>query len=89
MEVLMSKENKVPKTPKTPKTPKVEPKVEPNKEIKINETSIIALILSVFLPPLGVLIKDGLGASFIINCLLTLLGFIPGVIHAWFVILRK
>lgn len=60
-----------------------------NKDLKIDEMSIIAIILAFFLPPLGVAIKDGLGASFIINCLLTLLGFIPGVLHALFVILRK
>lgn len=60
-----------------------------NNEININEKDIIALILAFFLPPLGVLIKDGIGNSFIINCLLTLLGFIPGVIHALFVILKK
>lgn len=58
-------------------------------DIKIDETSLIAIILAFFLPPLGVAIKDGLGASFLINCLLTLLGFVPGIIHALFVILRK
>jgi len=58
-------------------------------DVQIDETSLIAIILAFFLPPLGVAIKDGLGVSFIINCLLTLLGFVPGVIHALFVILRK
>jgi uncharacterized membrane protein YqaE (UPF0057 family) len=60
-----------------------------NQDVQIDETSLIALILAFFLPPLGVAIKDGFGSSFIINCLLTLLGFIPGIIHALFVILRK
>ena len=54
---------------------------------EVNEVSIVALILAFFLPPLGVAIKDGLGWSFVINCLLTLLGFIPGIIHALYVIL--
>ena len=58
-------------------------------DIEINETSIVALILAFFLPPLGVAIKDGFGASLLINILLTLLGFAPGIIHALYVILKK
>ena len=54
-----------------------------------NEVSLIAFILAFFLPPLGVLIKDGIKTSFFVNIILTLLGWIPGVIHALYVILRK
>ena len=50
---------------------------------------LIAFILAFFLPPLGVLIKDGIKTSFFVNIILTLLGWIPGVIHALYVILRK
>ena len=57
-------------------------------DIEVDEVSLIALILAFFLPPLGVLIKDGLKCSFI-NCVLTILGFIPGRIHALYVILKK
>jgi uncharacterized membrane protein YqaE (UPF0057 family) len=60
-----------------------------NVEIEVNETSIIAIILAFFLPPLGVAIKDGFRLSFLINILLTFLGFIPGIIHALYVILKK
>jgi uncharacterized membrane protein YqaE (UPF0057 family) len=56
---------------------------------EITETDLIAIILALFLPPVGVAIKDGLGFSFVVNVLLTLLGFLPGVVHALFVILRK
>lgn len=45
-------------------------------------------ILALFFPPIAVLIKFGLGGKFILNILLTLIGWIPGVIHA-FVILSK
>ncbi len=58
-------------------------------DIELNETSLVALILAFFLPPIGVAIKDGFGLSLLINIFLTFLGFIPGVIHALFVILRK
>jgi uncharacterized membrane protein YqaE (UPF0057 family) len=54
-----------------------------------NEVSVISLILAFFFPPLGVLAKDGFGWSFIINIFLTLLGFVPGIIHALYVILKK
>lgn len=55
----------------------------------VDETSLVAILLAIFLPPLGVAIKDGIGMSLVINILLTMLGWFPGVIHALFVILRK
>jgi uncharacterized membrane protein YqaE (UPF0057 family) len=50
---------------------------------------ILRLILAVILPPLGVLLQVGLGAQFWINVILTLLGWIPGVIHAFYIILTR
>ncbi len=50
--------------------------------------SIIRIILAVILPPLGVLLTVGFGAQFWINILLTLLGYIPGVVHAVWIIAR-
>ncbi|RFC62778.1 YqaE/Pmp3 family membrane protein [Fulvimarina endophytica] len=49
---------------------------------------IIRIILAIILPPLGVFLQVGLGKHFWINILLTILGFIPGVIHAIWVIGR-
>lgn len=57
-------------------------------DVQIDETSLIAIIIALFIPPVGVAIKKGIGSSFFINCLLTLLGFIPGIVHALFVILN-
>jgi uncharacterized membrane protein YqaE (UPF0057 family) len=34
------------------------------------------------LPPLGVFLTVGVSTALVINILLTLLGFVPGVIHA-------
>lgn len=48
---------------------------------------LIEIIAAIFLPPLGVALKVGLGKQFWINVLLTLLGFIPGIIHALWVIM--
>jgi len=56
---------------------------------EIDEVSLIAILLAFFMPPIGVAIKDGIGVSLIINIILTFLGFLPGVIHALYVILRK
>jgi uncharacterized membrane protein YqaE (UPF0057 family) len=41
--------------------------------------------LCVILPPLAVLLTGRLG-SFLLSLLLTLLGWLPGVIHAFFVV---
>jgi uncharacterized membrane protein YqaE (UPF0057 family) len=49
---------------------------------------IIRIILAIVLPPLGVFLQVGFGAQFWINILLTLLGYIPGIIHALWVILK-
>ena len=46
------------------------------------ENKTVAIIVSVLLPPLAVLIKEGAGKSLIINLVLCLLGYIPGIIHA-------
>jgi uncharacterized membrane protein YqaE (UPF0057 family) len=47
--------------------------------------SILTIILNIFLPPLSVALNKGLGKDFIINVILTLLGGIPGMIHAFYV----
>ncbi len=50
---------------------------------------ILRLILAIILPPLGVFMQVGLTAQFWINVLLTLLGYIPGIIHAVWIILKR
>ena len=49
---------------------------------------IVRVILSILLPPLGVFLEVGLGLQFWLNVLLTLLGYIPGILHALWVIMR-
>lgn len=48
--------------------------------------SIIEVILAIFIPPLAVFLHDGIGTSFWINIILTLLFFLPGIIHALLVV---
>jgi uncharacterized membrane protein YqaE (UPF0057 family) len=50
---------------------------------------VIRIIIAILLPPLGVFLQVGIGKHFWINILLTLLGYIPGIIHALWVITRK
>jgi uncharacterized membrane protein YqaE (UPF0057 family) len=50
---------------------------------------LIRIIIAVLLPPLGVFLQVGLGKHFWINILLTLLGYIPGIVHAIYIIGKK
>lgn len=47
--------------------------------------SLLTIILNILLPPLAVFMKHGLGGTFLISVILTLIGWIPGVIHAFIV----
>ncbi|MBB3765016.1 YqaE/Pmp3 family membrane protein [Sphingomicrobium lutaoense] len=47
--------------------------------------NLIILILSVLIPPVGVLARHGIDRDFWINLILTLIFFVPGVIHAVYV----
>ncbi|AKM07650.1 YqaE/Pmp3 family membrane protein [Pelagerythrobacter marensis] len=46
---------------------------------------IIILIATILLPPLGVALKHGLNRDFLINLILTIILFVPGLIHAVYV----
>ena len=48
----------------------------------------IRLIAAIVLPPLGVFLQEGLRKRFWINVLLTILGYLPGIVHAVYVILK-
>ena len=50
---------------------------------------IINIIAAIVLPPLGVFLTMGVSQALIINVLLTLLGWIPGVIHALWVMSKQ
>ncbi len=50
---------------------------------------ILRIIAAIILPPLGVFLQVGLGFHFWLNVILTILGFIPGIIHALWVILSR
>jgi uncharacterized membrane protein YqaE (UPF0057 family) len=49
---------------------------------------LIRIILSILIPPLGIFFKVGFGKHFWLNIILTLLGYIPGLVHAIWIIER-
>jgi uncharacterized membrane protein YqaE (UPF0057 family) len=48
--------------------------------------NIIRVILAILLPPVGVFLTVGLGLHFWLNILLTIFGYIPGIVHAVWII---
>ncbi|ORY65295.1 uncharacterized protein BCR38DRAFT_432395 [Pseudomassariella vexata] len=52
-------------------------------------TDIFLGILAILFPPLAVWVKCGIcSADSIINILLCMLGFLPGLLHAWYIIAK-
>jgi uncharacterized membrane protein YqaE (UPF0057 family) len=49
---------------------------------------LLRIIAAILLPPLGVFLQVGLSKHFWINILLTILGYIPGIVHAIWVIAK-
>lgn len=50
---------------------------------------LLRIITGILLPPLGVFLTVGIGPTFLINILLTVLGWLPGSIHALWVIVKQ
>ena len=52
-------------------------------------STVVKILLALFLPPIAVLLTQGIGLQFLLNIILTLLGVIPGSIHALWLMLRE
>jgi uncharacterized membrane protein YqaE (UPF0057 family) len=50
---------------------------------------ILRIVCAIFLPPLGVFLQTGISTQLLINVFLTLLGYIPGIVHAVWIIARE
>ncbi|KAL1928076.1 hypothetical protein VTP01DRAFT_2992 [Rhizomucor pusillus] len=46
------------------------------------------IIIIILLPPLGVFLMRGCGADFWINLALTILGYLPGHLHGFYVLIK-
>jgi len=49
---------------------------------------LLLVIIAILLPPLAVFLKSGAGRDLIINILLCLLFYVPGILHALWVVLK-
>ncbi|KAH7113727.1 hypothetical protein B0J11DRAFT_138715 [Dendryphion nanum] len=49
-------------------------------------SNVLLYFIAIWLPFVPVFIKRGCGADLLINICLDILGWIPGVIHAWYII---
>uniref|UniRef100_A0A915CP74 Plasma membrane proteolipid 3 n=1 Tax=Ditylenchus dipsaci TaxID=166011 RepID=A0A915CP74_9BILA len=59
------------------------------KSMPVTVSDIPKVLLAILLPPIGVFLETGCDVNLAINILLTLLGYIPGIIHALIVIFNK
>ncbi|WP_425038151.1 YqaE/Pmp3 family membrane protein [Primorskyibacter sp. S187A] len=50
---------------------------------------LLRIIAAVLLPPLGTFLQVGLTKHFWYNIILTILGYIPGIVHAVYIIARR
>jgi len=46
----------------------------------------LKVIIAILLPPVAVFMETGMSQALLVNVLLTMLGWLPGVIHAIFVL---
>ena len=52
------------------------------------DNKIVLILIAIFLPPLAVFLKNGAGKDLIINIVLCLLFYVPGILHALWVVMK-
>nr|CAB3460047.1 unnamed protein product [Digitaria exilis] len=55
-------------------------------EAAMGSETFLEILLAILLPPLGVFLRYGIGVEFWICLVLTILGYIPGIIYAIYVL---
>ncbi|MCA9275932.1 MAG: YqaE/Pmp3 family membrane protein [Phycisphaerales bacterium] len=55
---------------------------------ELDQNKLLLVIIAILLPPLAVGLKAGFGGTFVLNLILWILFYIPGLIHALIVILK-
>ena len=50
---------------------------------------LIRVLLAILLPPLGVFLQVGIGLHFWLNIVLTICGYVPGLVHAIWIIAKE
>ncbi len=54
----------------------------------LQTNTLLMVIIAILLPPLAVFLKKGIGLHLILSIVLTLFFYVPGLIHALYVILK-
>jgi uncharacterized membrane protein YqaE (UPF0057 family) len=49
---------------------------------------VLLIVLAILLPPLAVLLKSGVGKDLLINIILCIFFWLPGIIHALWVVTK-
>ena len=49
---------------------------------------LVLILIAIFLPPVAVVLERGFGKDLLINILLCLLVFFPGMVHALWIVSR-
>jgi uncharacterized membrane protein YqaE (UPF0057 family) len=52
-------------------------------------TAILKIVLAIFLPPVAAFLQVGIGLHFWLNILLTIFFWVPGQVHAIWLIVTK
>ncbi|WP_372869980.1 YqaE/Pmp3 family membrane protein [Shewanella sp.] len=55
----------------------------------MDTNKLLLVIIAILLPPVAVFLKDGAGKHLLLNIILCLFFFIPGVLHAVWVITKE
>ena len=52
------------------------------------DNKIVLIIIAILLPPLAVFLKNGAGKDLIINIILCIFFYVPGILHALWLVLK-
>lgn len=51
--------------------------------------NVVRIVLAIFLPPVAAFLTVGLGLQFWLNLILTLFFFVPGMVHALWLVVKR
>jgi uncharacterized membrane protein YqaE (UPF0057 family) len=54
----------------------------------MDTNKLLLVIIAILLPPVAVFLKSGVGKDLLINIILCLLFFVPGLLHALWVVTK-
>ncbi len=55
---------------------------------ELSTNTLLLVIIAILLPPLAVGLKEGVGGQLVLSIILTICFYVPGLLHALWVVLR-